>query len=115
MTAETARSGERGFAPRLAVATAFLVGFLWQVLGAVSNLLAWVQFAVMARAQLSAFAWIVLIVGLLIPAVLFVAGLIAGRRSPAGVLALILLLALGASAALSVSQLAFFQAGIGAL
>ena len=33
---------------RIAVALAFLVAFLWELLGAVSNLLAWTSFAALA-------------------------------------------------------------------
>lgn len=105
----------RSAAPRLAVALVFLVAFLWQVLGAVSNLLSFVSLAATFHAQLSAFALVLLTAGLAIPVVAFAGGLVAGRRSAAGPLALILLAALCASLALGVTQLAFFQAGIGTL
>lgn len=107
----------RGASPaaRLAVSLAFLVAFLWEVLGAVSNLLAWMQFATLLGRSLSLFAWAVLVVGLLIPLAAFAAAVLVGRSRSAGVLALILAVALCASEALTLSQLAFFQAGIGAL
>lgn len=100
---------------RLAVSAAFLVAFLWQVLGAVSNLLAWTGFAALLHRQLNAFAWTVLAVGLVIPVGVFVTAVVLGRRASAGVLALILLVALCVSEALTISQLAFFQSGIDAL
>jgi hypothetical protein len=97
---------------RVAVALAFLLGFLWELLGAVSNLLAWTSFAALVGRGLTSFAWIVLLVGLLIPPLAYVLGLVVGRRATAGRLALVLLAALCASEALTLSQLAFFQAGI---
>lgn len=100
---------------RLLVAAAFAVAFLWQVLGSVSNLLAWTGFAAVLGRQLSSFAWVILLLGLVIPVATFAAALVLGRRRSAGRLALILLAALCASQALGLSQLAFFQAGIGAL
>lgn len=102
-------------AARLAVAAAFSLGFLWQAYGAVSNLLAWAQFAALFGRQLSAFAWAVLVLGLLIPVVVLGGTLVLGRRRRARVLALMLLVALCASQALGVSQLAFFLAGVRAL
>lgn len=100
---------------RLAVSLAFLLAFLWQVLDAMSSLLLWTNIAAVAHQQLSAFAWSVLAVGLAIPVVAFVTAVLIGRRRPPGVLAVVLLVALCASRALGVSQLAFFQAGIGVL
>lgn len=110
----TDRSLPRGSSPaaRLAVSVAFLVAFLWEVLGAVSNLLAWTQFATLLGRSLSLFAWTVLVLGLVIPVAAFVAAVVVGRRRPAGILAVILAVALCASEALTLSQLAFFQAGI---
>ena len=98
---------------RLGVILAFLIAFLWELLGAVSNLLAWTDFAASVGRGLTSFAWVVLIVGLLIPALAFGLALVVGRRSAPGRLALVLLVALCTSEALTLSQLAFFQAGIG--
>jgi predicted MFS family arabinose efflux permease len=81
----------------------------------VSNLLAWLGFAGSLGQQLTATAWVVLLVGIAIPVGAYVAGVLLGRRRPPGVLALVLLLALCVSQALSLSQLAFFLAVVGAL
>jgi hypothetical protein len=102
-------------APRIAVAAAFALGFLWQVYGAVSNLLVWLNFAGLMGSGLSAFAWVVLLVGIVIPVAAFGAALLVGRRRTARSLALVLVLALCVSEALSLSQLAFFLSVIGAL
>jgi hypothetical protein len=98
---------------RLAVALAFLLAFLWELLGAASNLLAWAGFAAVLHRQLSAFAWTVLLVGIAIPAVAYGAAVVLGRGRPPGSLALLLLVAFCASEALSLGVLAFFQAAIG--
>lgn len=98
---------------RLAVALAFLLAFLWELLGAISNLMAWAGFAAVLHRQLSVFAWTVLLVGIAIPALGYGLTILLGRRRPPGSLALLLLVALCASEALSLSVLAFFQAGIG--
>jgi hypothetical protein len=101
--------------PRVVVAVLFLLAFLWQVYGAISNLVVWLGFAALMGRGLSAFAWVVLLAGVLIPVAAYVAALVAGRRRRTGALALILLLALAVSQALSLSQLAFFLSVIGAL
>ena len=105
----------RSAGARLAVAAAFAAAFLWQVYGALSNLLAWVGLAALARQQLTAFAWSILLLGMVIPIACFIAAAVFGRRRRAPGLALILLAALCASQALGVSQYAFFLEGIGAL
>lgn len=105
----------RPVAGRLVVAAAFLLAFLWQIYGALSNLVVWVLFADRAGGQLSAFAWVVLLLGVAIPVVAYAAALVLGRRARVGLLALILLVAVCASQALSLSQLAFFLSVIGAL
>jgi hypothetical protein len=115
MTAGTEERLRPRLLPRIGVAVAFLLAFLWQLYGAVSNLLAWTGFAVAAGGQLTVTAWVILILGIAIPLVTFVVGLILGRRRPAGVLALVLVLALVASEALSLSQYALFLGVIGAL
>jgi hypothetical protein len=98
---------------RLAVALAFLLAFLWELLGAVSNLLAWAGFAAVLHRQLSAFAWLVLGTGVVVPVAAFGLAVLLGRRRTAGTLALMLLVAYAASQALTLSLLAFFQVGIG--
>lgn len=101
--------------PRLGVAGAFALGFLWQVYGAVSDLLVLLGFAAAQGRQLNAVVLGLLLLGLLIPVAVYVAGLVVGRRRRAGSLALVLLVALCASRALGVSQLAYLQAVLGAL
>ncbi|MFD1720024.1 hypothetical protein [Amnibacterium endophyticum] len=105
----------RGVALRTAVAVPFAAAFGWQVFGAISNLLVWTRFAASVQQQLSVFAWLVLLVGLAIPVVAFAAAVVAGRRRGLAPWAVILLVALCASQALGMSQLAFFQAGTGSL
>jgi hypothetical protein len=102
-------------AGRIAVAAAFLLAFLWQVWGAISNLVVWLTFAGLRGGGLTATAWIVLIAGIAIPVAAYIAGVVAGRRRRPGPLALILLLALCVSQALSLDQLSFFLSVIGAL
>ena len=97
---------------KLAVVLAFGLGYLWELLGAVSNLLAWLQFAALTRTQLTAFAWVVLVLGLLIPIVAFGLALLLARRRRAASTARILLVAFCASEALTLSVLAFFEAVI---
>lgn len=98
---------------RLAVALAFLLAFLWELLGAVSNLLAWAGFAAVLHRELSAFAWLVLGAGVAVPVGAFLLTVALGRRRTAGTLALMLVVAYAASQALTLSLLAFFQIGIG--
>lgn len=101
---------------RVVVAVLFLLGFLWQVYGAVSNLIAWLRFANVLGEQLTATAWVVLLLGIAIPVAAFAAGIVLGRRRRSSVgFALVLVLALCSSEALSLSQLAFFLAVVGAL
>lgn len=114
MTAVEAAPSRR-LLPRVVVALLFLLAFAWQVYGAISNLVVWLGFAALMGRGLSAFAWVVLLVGVVIPVIGYVAALVAGRRRRTGTLALILLLALCVSQALSLSQLAFFLSVIGAL
>jgi hypothetical protein len=114
MTSTAVRARPRP-GPRTAVAVAFLLAFLWQLYGAVSNLLVWLGFAGTLGRQLTATAWVVLLIGIAIPVAAFAAGMVLGRRRRAAVLALVLLLALCVSQALSLSQLAFFLSVVGAL
>jgi hypothetical protein len=98
---------------RLAIALAFVLLFLWELLGAVSNLLAWAGFAAVLHRQLSAFAWLVLGAGVLVPIAAFVLAVLLTRRRTPGTVALVLVVAYAASQALTLSLLAFFQVGIG--
>lgn len=97
------------------VAAVFLLALLWQVLGAVSDLLLWVGIAAVARGQLSATAWFLLGVGLLVPLAAAIAGPLAGRRRSLPGLLLVLAATLCAARALGVTQLAAFLQVIGAL
>ena len=83
--------------------------------GAISNLVVWVRFAAVLGGPLSAFAWVVLVLGVVIPVAAARRRPGAGPPQPRGALALILLVALCVSEALSLSQLAFFLSVVGAL
>ncbi|MGT2425125.1 hypothetical protein [Amnibacterium kyonggiense] len=115
MSAATTAAAPRRRGARIGIALLFLLAFLWQVYGAVSNLVVWLGFARVMGQQLTATAWVVLLIGIAIPVAGWAAGVVLGRRrSPLG-FALVLVLALCASQALSLSQLAFFLSVIGAL
>jgi hypothetical protein len=115
MTAAVPARPTRRPTRRIVIAVLFLLAFLWQVYGAVSNLAVWLGFADVVGQQLTATAWIVLLLGVAIPVVAYAAAILLGRRrSPLG-FALVLVLALCASEALSLSQLAFFLSVVGAL
>jgi hypothetical protein len=101
-------------APRILVAALFLLAFGWQAFGAISNLLAWIGLATAAGGQLTATAWILLVGGIAIPVVGWIAALVVGRRRALLPLTLVLL-ALCVSEALSLSQYALFLGVIGAL
>lgn len=116
MTApEAVRPPVGRLAPRVGLAALLLLAFLWQVYGAVSNLVAWLGFAGLMGSGLSATAWLVLVAGIVIPIAAFVAAVVAGGRRRLLSFALVLVLALCVSQALSFSQLAFFLSVIGAL
>ena len=119
MTAEAADAAVEVRRPRriarIAVAVAFLLAFGWRISGAVSNLAAWIGLAAVAGGQLTATAWVVLLIGIAIPVIGYVAALVAGRTRRLGAFALILLLALCVSEALSLGQLAFFLSVTGTL
>lgn len=115
MSTEAAEQARTRRGTRLWIALAFLLAFLWQVYGAISNLVAWLGFAGVLGSGLTATAWVVLLLGIAIPVAAFVAGVVLGRgRRPLG-FALGLVLALCASEALSLSQLALFLSVVGAL
>jgi hypothetical protein len=106
-----ARPRHRG--GRLATVLAFSLLFLWELWGAVSNLVLWLSLAARVHGSLTTFAWVVLLAGLAIPVAAFAASLVIGRRRGAASLARILLVAYCASQAVTLSVLAFFNAGIG--
>jgi hypothetical protein len=112
MTAVAApRQGRRG--ARLAVVLAFALLFLWELWGAVANLVLWLTVAASVNRGLTTFAWLVLLGGLAIPVAAFAAALLVGRRRGVGSRARILLVAYCASQALTLSVLAYFNAAIG--
>jgi hypothetical protein len=97
----------------LAVVLAFSLLFLWELWGALSNLVFWLSLAATVNRSLTTFAWLVLSAGLVVPVVAFVAALVVGRRRGAASRARILLVAYCASQAVTLSVLAYFDAGIG--
>ena len=111
--AEVAERAARRRVTWFAVALAFLLAFLWELLGAFSNLLAWLGFAAVLHSTLSAFAWLVLAAGIAVPVLAYGVTVVLGRRRPPGRLALMLLVAFCASQALTLTVLAVFQRGIG--
>jgi hypothetical protein len=115
VTATEVRPPRSRTGARIAIAIAFLLAFGWQIFGAVSNLLAWIRLAVLAGGQLTATAWVVLILGIAIPTLVYVVAVVLGRRRRPGPFALILVLALCVSEALSLAQLAFFLSVVGSL
>ena len=106
-----ARPDRRG--ARLAVVLAFSLLFLWELWGAVSNLVFWLTLAASVNRALTTFAWAVLLAGLVIPVAAFGAALLLGRRRSTASRARILLVAYCASQAVTLSVLAYFNAGIG--
>ena len=100
---------------RVLVAVLFLLAFGWRIFGAASNLAAWIGLAAVSGGQLTATAWIVLLLGVAIPVIGYIAALVLGRRRTIGSFALILVLALCVSEALSLAQLAFFLSVVGSL
>jgi hypothetical protein len=98
---------------RLAVVLAFSLLFLWELWGAVANLIFWLSLAAGVNRTLTTFAWVVLLAGLTIPVAAFAAALVVGRGRGAASRARILLVAYCASQAVTLSVLAYFNAGIG--
>ena len=98
---------------RLAVVLAFSLLFLWELWGAVANLIFWLSLAAGVNRSLTTFAWVVLLAGLAIPVGSLAAALVVGRRRGAASTARILLVAYCASQAVTLSVLAYFNAGIG--
>jgi hypothetical protein len=98
---------------RIAVVLAFSLLFLWELWGALSNFIFWLSLAASVNRALTTFAWLVLLAGLMIPVAAFAAALVVGRRRGAASRARILLVAYCASQAVTLSVLAYFNAGIG--
>jgi hypothetical protein len=111
MTVAVAAPRRRG--GRLAVVLAFSLLFLWELWGAVNNLVFWLTLAMSVHRSLTTFAWLVLLAGLAIPVTAFAAALVVCRGRGAASRARILLVAYCASQALTLSVLAYFNAGIG--
>lgn len=97
----------------LAVTLAFSLLFLWELWGAVANLIFWLSLAAGVNRALTTFAWVVLLAGLAIPVTAFAAALVVGRGRGATSRARILLVAYCASQAVTLSVLAYFNVGIG--
>jgi hypothetical protein len=97
----------------LAVVLAFALLFLWELWGALNNLVFWLSLAASVNRALTTFAWLVLLAGLAIPITAFAAALAVGRGRGAASRARILLVAYCASQAVTLSVLAYFNAGIG--
>ena len=97
----------------LTVVLAFSLLFLWELWGAVANLIFWLSLAAGVNRALTTFAWVVLLAGLAIPVAAFTAALVVGRRRGPASRARILLVAYCASQAVTLSVLAYFNAGIG--
>lgn len=98
---------------RLAVVLAFALLFLWELWGALNNLIFWLTLATSVNRALTTFAWLVLLAGLAIPVTAFAGALVVGRGRGAASRARILLVAYCASQAVTLSVLAYFNAGIG--
>ncbi len=112
MTAVTARA--RRSPRRLMTVLLFVLPFAWELLGAISNLLAWLDLAALAHEGLTAFAWGVLLAGIGVPVAAYIVALLVARGRGAASTARILLIAFCASEAVTLSVLAFFEAGTGA-
>lgn len=112
MTAGVAPRRQPGWAP-LVVGLLFLLPYGWELLGAVSNLLAWIGLATRSSATLTSFAWAVLVLGIVIPIAAYVLAVLFARRRRAGTVALMLLVAYCASQALTLSLLGLFYSGVG--
>ena len=97
----------------LAVVLAFSLLFLWELWGALNNLILWLSLAASVNRSLTTFAWLVLLAGLGVPVAAFAAALVVGRGRRPGSRARILLVAYCASQAVTLSVLAYFNAGIG--
>lgn len=97
----------------LAVVLAFSLLFLWELWGALNNLVFWLSLAASVNRSLTTFAWLVLLAGLAVPVVSLAAALVVGRRRGAASRARILLVAYCASQAVTLSVLAYFNVGAG--
>lgn len=97
---------------RRATLGVLLVGaicFAWQVKDAVIDLVALQGLAAASHQSLTAFVWVVLVLGFVIPVVAFVLAVAVSRRRSPLVLAAALLTAFCAAESLSLSVLSLFQ------
>ena len=107
MTAVTVGTPRRG---RIAIVAVFALAFLYDLFGAVSNLVFILGAAASFGGTLTSFAWIVLVAGLVIPVAGFVLALVLARGRTRRGLAGALAVAFCASEALTLSLIALYQA-----
>lgn len=111
MTATTAQPvGSRR--ATLGVLLVGVVCFGWQLKDAVIDLIALQGLAATSGRSLTAFVWVVLVLGFLIPVVAFVLAIVVTRRRTPLVIAAALLAAFCAAEALSLSVLSLFQSAL---
>ena len=90
----------------VAISVVFGAFFAWDVWEAVSNLVALPDFYDYAGFGRENVPWWVLIVGVVVPVVLFVAAIVLGRGRPLLVKAIVLLVALAVASALGIGVVA---------
>jgi hypothetical protein len=112
VTTVVAAKPTRSVAP-LIVKLVFLFPFGWELLGAISNLLAWLGLAERSSATLTSFALAVLVVGIVIPVAAYALAVLILRRKRAGISAIGLAMSYCASQALTLSLIGLFYSGIG--
>ncbi|WP_375399360.1 hypothetical protein [uncultured Amnibacterium sp.] len=111
MTAAVARpAGSRR--ATLGVLLLGAICFAWQVKDAVINLVALLGLSAASGRSLTAFVWVVLVLGFVIPILAFVIAIAVTRQRPPLVLAGALLVAFCAAEALSLSVLSLFQSAL---
>ena len=86
--------------------------FAWQLKDAVIDLIALLNLAAISGRSLTAFVWVVLVLGFVIPILAFAVAVAVTRGRPPLVLAGALLVAFCASEALSLSVLSLFQSAL---
>lgn len=86
--------------------------FAWQIKDAVINLIALLGLAAASGRSLTAFVWVVLVLGFVIPILAFAVAITVSRRRAPLVLAGALLTAFCAAEALSLSVLSLFQSAL---
>jgi len=102
--AAVALTTEHGEAPRrwrtLTVAAVFGLFYLWDIIEAVGNLIALLNFARLIGGSVSSFAWLVLGLGVVFPPLAYVFAIVSARRHGILLLSLALLTGLAAAACL---------------